>query len=204
MIRHRTLLASGLLIAVLALGATGWILTSRLTQEKTPAGDGIVSVPADTHGPFQLIDHKGRETTEADFAGEKVLLYFGYTHCPDICPTALQDISTAIDILGPEAGQVRPLFITVDPERDRQEHLADYVPLFHERMVGLTGPKEKIDAVARDFRVYYSLRRDIDPVDYPVDHSSYSYLLDEDWNLLLVFRHDASPETMAAAIKELL
>ena len=191
-------------IAVLALSATGWILTSRLTQEKTPGGVGIVSVPADTRGPFQLIDHKGREASEADFAGEKVLLYFGYTHCPDICPTALQDISLAIDALGPEAGKVRPLFITIDPERDRQEHLADYVPLFHERMVGLTGPKEKVDAVARDFRVYYSLRKDIDPVDYPVDHSSYSYLLDEDWNLLLVFRHDASPETMAAAIRELL
>lgn len=204
MLSHRALLVSGALIAVLALGATGWILTSRLTQEKTPAGEGIVSVPADSRGPFRLIDHSGRETTEADFRGEKVLLYFGYTHCPDICPTALQDISTAIDALGPDAQKVRPLFITVDPARDKQEHLADYVTLFHERMVGLTGTKDRIDAVARAFRVYYSLRKDIDPVDYPVDHSSYSYLLDENWDLKLVFRHDTAPETMAAAIKELL
>ncbi len=204
MLSHRALLACGLSIAVLALGATGWILGSRLTQEKTPAGEGIVSVPADTRGPFQLVDHNGQEVTEADFKGEKVLLYFGYTHCPDICPMALQDISTAIDALGPDAGKVRLLFITVDPERDRQEHLADYVPLFHERMVGLTGPQQKIDAVARAFRVYYSLRKDIDPVDYPVDHSSYSYLLDENWDLQLVFRHDTTPETMAAAIRELL
>ena len=204
MTSHRSLLITGAVIAVLAIGATGWILGSRLTQEKTPAGEGIVSVPADTRGPFDLIDHTGRRSTEADFKGGKVLLYFGYTYCPDICPTALQDISAALDALGPEAEKVRPLFITVDPERDKQEHLADYVALFHDRMVGLTGPKDRIDAVARDFRVYYALRKDIDPVDYPVDHSSYSYLLDEDWNLLLVFRHDAAPETMASAIKELL
>ncbi len=192
------------MIGVAAIGATGLILGSRLTQEKTPSGTGVVSVPFDTRGPFDLINHNGRSTTEADFKGEKVLLYFGYTYCPDICPTALQDISAALDILGTDGDKLRPLFITVDPERDKQEHLADYVTLFHERMIGLTGPKERIDAVARDFRVYYALRKDIDPIDYPVDHSSYSYLLDENWNLLLVFRHDASPETMAAAIKELL
>lgn len=204
MLTQRALLIWSALLAVLALSTTGWILGSRLTQEKTPGGDGIVSVPADSRGPFQLIDHRGQKTTEADFAGEKVLLYFGYTHCPDICPTALQDISRAVDALGPEAGKVRPLFITVDPDRDRQEHLAEYVTLFHERMVGLTGTQDKIDEVARAFRVYYSLRKDIDPVDYPVDHSSYSYLLDENWDLKLVFRHDTSPETMAAAIRELL
>ncbi|TQV79167.1 SCO family protein [Denitrobaculum tricleocarpae] len=204
MLSHRALLSSAVVIAVIALGTTGWILGSRLTQEKTPAGTGIVSVPADMRGPFDLIDHTGRRTTEADFRGEKVLLYFGYTFCPDICPTSLQDMSAAFEALGPDGDKLRPVFITVDPDRDTQAHLADYVELFHERMVGLTGPKERTDAVARDFRVYHSIRTDIDPVDYPVDHSSYTYLMDEDWNLMLVFRHGTSPEVMAAAIKERL
>ncbi len=198
---HRALLTFGIAVAVLALGTTAWILGSRLTQEKTPAGESIVSVPADMRGPFDLIDHNGRRTTEADFKGEKVLLYFGYTFCPDICPTSLQDMSAALDLLGSDGEKIRPLFITVDPDRDTQAHMADYVALFHERLTGLTGPKERTDAVARSFRVYHSIRTDIDPVDYPVDHSSYTYLLDEDWNLMLVFRHGTSPEIMAQAIK---
>ena len=204
MLSHRALLSSALVIGGLALGTTAWILGSRLTQEKTPAGESIVSVPADMRGPFDLIDQTGRRTTDADFKGEKVLLYFGYSFCPDICPTALQDMATALDSLGPDGEKIRPLFITVDPDRDTQAHLADYVTLFHERMVGLTGPKERTDAVARDFRVYHSIRTDIDPVDYPVDHSSYTYLMDEDWNLMLVFRHGTAPEVMAAAIRERL
>ncbi len=204
MLSYRTVLILGVTIAVAALGTTAWILGSRLTQEKTAAGENIVSVPADMRGPFDLFDHTGRRTTEADFKGEKVLLYFGYTFCPDICPTSLQDMSAALDALGPEGEKLRPLFITVDPDRDTQAHLADYVALFHERMVGLTGPKERTDAVARDFRVYHSIRTDIDPVDYPVDHSSYTYLMDEDWNLMLVFRHGTPPDAMAAAIKERL
>jgi protein SCO1/2 len=201
---HRPFLISGIVIAVLALGATAWILGSRLTQEKTPSGEGMVSVPTDLSGPFDLVDQRGRAVTQADFKGEKVLLYFGYTFCPDICPTSLQVIATALDDLGPAGTRVRPLFITLDPERDRAEQLGDYVGLFHERMVGLTGTQKQTDAVARDFRVYFTLRKDVDPIEYPVDHSSYIYLMDEAWNLTLVFRHDVSPEIIAAALREQL
>lgn len=201
---NRGLLAVAALVAVAALGATAWILIAEFTAPKTLVGEGLVPVPADTGGPFALIDHDGRPVTEAALKGEHALLYFGYSFCPDICPTTLQRIAAALDALGPAAARVRPVFISVDPERDTPAQLAGYVAAFHPRMLGLTGSKEKIDAVTRAFRVYYALRKDLDPEHYPVDHTSYSYLMDPDWKLVAVFRHDATPEAMAAALRERL
>ncbi|MCG8355005.1 MAG: SCO family protein, partial [Kiloniellales bacterium] len=132
------------------------------------------------------------------------LLYFGYTFCPDFCPAALQTFSATLDQLGEDAGEVQSFFISVDPERDTPEALADYVAHFHEQTRAASGPKDKIDAVARAFRVYYALRKDVDPVDYPVDHSTFGYLMDRDWKLVAVIRHDASPEAIAAAVRQIL
>ena len=97
-------------------------------------------------GPFALIDHTGTSRTERDFRGKLMLVYFGFTYCPDICPTDLQNIGLALDRLGAVGDKVQPLFITVDPERDTPAHLADYVPMFHPRLIGLTGDAEAIRA----------------------------------------------------------
>ena len=107
-------------------------------------------------GPFELIDHTGKPRTERDFRGKLMLVYFGFTYCPDICPTDLQAIGQTLDKLGAEADSVQPLFITVDPERDTAQHLAEYVPMFHPRLIGLTGSAEAIRKAADAYKVYYA------------------------------------------------
>jgi cytochrome oxidase Cu insertion factor (SCO1/SenC/PrrC family) len=121
-------------------------------------------------GPFALIDHTGQPRTDTDFRGKLLLIYFGYTNCPDICPADLMQIGLAMNGLGPAGEAVQPLFITLDPERDTAARLADYVPLFHPRLIGLTGSAEEIRRVALAFKVYYA-KYPPDSTDYLVDHS---------------------------------
>ena len=203
MVVDRLVLFAGAVLAVFALASTGWILTVKLTEEETLAGPGLVVMPASLGGPFDLIDHNGERITEETFAGHLTLVYFGYSYCPDICPISLQTLAAAMAGGGDEQG-VMAAFITVDPERDHADHLADYVPLFHERLVGLTGSIDEIEPVAKAFRVYFRHRKDVDPEAYPVDHSSYIYLMDRDWRLAAVFRHDATVDDMTMAIRRLL
>ena len=125
-----------------------------------------------------LIDHTGKPRTDQDFRGKLLLIYFGYSYCPDVCPTDLQQIALAVDRLGSAGVAVRPLFITVDPERDTAAHLAEYVPLFHPRLIGLTGSAEQIGRTALAYKVYYA-KFPPDSPDYVVDHSSFIYLVDE-------------------------
>ena len=129
-------------------------------------------------GPFALIDHTGKLRTDEDFRGKLLLIYFGYSYCPDVCPTDLQQISLAVDGLGAAAEAVQPLFITLDPERDTPVHLADYVSLFHPRLIGLTGSAEQIRRVALAYKVYYA-KYPSDNQDYVIDQSSFVYLVDE-------------------------
>ena len=107
-------------------------------------------------GPFALTDQAGHARTDRDFRGRLMLVYFGFTFCPDVCPTDLQAIGLALDRLGPDGDQVQPIFITVDPERDTASHLADYVPMFHPRLIGLTGSADAIRKVADAYKVYYA------------------------------------------------
>src|ERR687889_279470 len=122
-------------------------------------------------GPFALTDQEGRPRTDADFRGKLMLVYFGFTYCPDVCPTDLQEIGLALDKLGPAGEAVQPLFITLDPERDTQQHLADYVPLFHPGLLGLTGEASAIREAARAYKVY-SAKVPTEGGDYTVDHSA--------------------------------
>ena len=148
-------------------------------------------------GPFTLIDQHGRTVTDRDFRGRWLLVYFGFTYCPDVCPTSLARNGDAVTLLGDKGKQVVPVLITVDPERDTPEKLKDYVVSFHPRAVGLTGTPEQIAAVAREYRVYYATaRRDADK-DYLVDHSSITYLIGPDGRFVKVFRHEANAEEMA-------
>ena len=106
-------------------------------------------------GPFELVDHTGARRTDADYHGKLALIYFGYTYCPDVCPTDLQAVAATLDLLGDDGHAVQPLFITIDPARDTPEHLAGYVPLFHPRLVGLTGEADAIRRAARAYKVHY-------------------------------------------------
>ncbi len=155
-------------------------------------------------GPFTLVDHTGRTVTEADFRGRMTLVYFGYTYCPDVCPTSLSTIAEAFDILGNEADAITPILVTVDPERDTREALADYVAAFHPRLIGLTGSVEQVTAAAHAYRVFFSKvqEKDGEPDDYLVDHSAYTYLMDTDGKYLTHFPHGIDPNEMARRIAE--
>jgi cytochrome oxidase Cu insertion factor (SCO1/SenC/PrrC family) len=151
-------------------------------------------------GPFELIDHTGARRTDADYRGKLALIYFGYTYCPDVCPTDLQAVASALDLLGDRARAVQPLFITIDPERDTPGHLADYVPLFHPRLVGLTGDADAIRRVARAYKVHYAKVVLPDSPDYAMDHSAFIYLVDAQGRYLGFFPPGTSPERMATII----
>jgi cytochrome oxidase Cu insertion factor (SCO1/SenC/PrrC family) len=152
-------------------------------------------------GPFRLTDQEGRIRTEADFRGKLLLVYFGFTYCPDICPTDLQAMGLALDQLGAAAEAVQPLFITLDPARDTREHLADYVKLFHPRMLGLTGEQRAIDAAAAAYRVHHARVATQDGSDYTIDHSAFVYLMGRNGEFLGFFPPGTAPERMAAAIR---
>jgi protein SCO1/2 len=150
-------------------------------------------------GAFSLVDQAGRPVTEADFAGRWLLVYFGYTYCPDVCPTELGIVAAALDTMGPAGEAVTPVLVTIDPERDTPAQLADYVSRFHPRMIGLTGSPEQVAQAARAYRVYYAKTRPAGAGDYLMDHSGFVYLVGPDGRVRSLFRPETSPEAMAAA-----
>ncbi len=153
-------------------------------------------------GPFSLTDHTGKPVTQDDFKGKLMLVFFGYTYCPDICPAELQVMSAALDALGADAEKVTPVFITVDPARDTVEQMASYVASFHPRLVGLTGSEEAVKQAAKAYRVYYAKAGDANSPDYLVDHSAFVYLMGRDGNYLTHFSYGTSAEKMAAGIRK--
>ena len=166
-----------------------------------------VSTPAAAAigGPFTLQDIHGRTVTDRDFRGSWLLVYFGYSYCPDVCPTTLNDVSTALDQLGDRARDLRPIFITIDPRRDTPQALATYLAAFSPRLDGLTGTPEQIAAVAKEYRVYYAEHRTgPGPDDYTMDHSSVLYLVGPDGRFRSVIRADTSPDQIAADIAKRL
>ncbi|WFU28812.1 SCO family protein [Bradyrhizobium sp. CB1717] len=153
-------------------------------------------------GPFELVDQTGKPRSDRDFRGRLMLVYFGFTYCPDVCPTDLMAIGQALEQLGPDADAVQPVFITLDPERDTAEHLAEYVPLFHPRLLGLTGSLAAIGTAAEAYKVYFAKI----PIgkkagDYTVDHTSFIYLMDRDGRYLGFFPPGTSAERMAEIIR---
>jgi cytochrome oxidase Cu insertion factor (SCO1/SenC/PrrC family) len=153
-------------------------------------------------GPFALTDHTGKARTDRDFRGELMLVYFGFTYCPDVCPTDLMAIGQTLDLLGADAEKVQPIFITVDPERDTTEHLADYVTLFHPRLIGLTGGLDAIREAADAYKVYFAkVATGKDNANYTVDHTAYIYLMDRDGKYLGFFPPGTSAERMVEIIR---
>ena len=166
--------------------------------EKSPYSKGI-------GGPFSLTDHNGIARTERDFDQSYKLIYFGFTYCPAICPTELQKITAVMTMLPPPlANKIQPLFITVDPQRDTQEIMKNYVSLFHEKIIGLTGTPEQIEQAKQAYRVYAKKVQDETLTDYTVDHSSYIYLMSPDNQLLGMYRTKDSAQDLVSAIKKLV
>lgn len=153
---------------------------------------------------FQLADHNGRLRTLADFKGKAVVLFFGYTQCPDVCPTTLSTMREAMTLLGDDAKRVQVLFATVDPERDTPALLAQYVPSFDPSFLGLRGDEKTTVATARDFKVFYVKQPGKTPGTYSVDHSTGSYAFDPSGRLRLLLRHGETPANVAADLKLLL
>lgn len=163
--------------------------------------EGLLSGRAPVGGPFELTDQTGQRRTDADFRGKLVVLYFGYTYCPDVCPTELQSISLALDKLGPGADLVQPLFITVDPERDTPARLADFVSSFHPRLIGLTGSLAEIRKTAIAYRTFFAKNGGTAPNDYSVDHTGFIYLIDKDGRYLGFLPPGLAPDAIADAIR---
>ncbi|WP_138381085.1 SCO family protein [Luteithermobacter gelatinilyticus] len=156
-------------------------------------------------GPFTLVTHKGETVTEQTYKGKYMLIYFGYTFCPDVCPTELQAMTSALDLVPENVRQkIAPLFITVDPERDTVEIMAQYVPLFHEALTGLTGSREQVDAVKKAYRVYAVKTEETDASEYLVDHTSLIYLMDKNGDYLSHFSYGTPADQIAARLAKLV
>jgi protein SCO1/2 len=196
------LLIFGLIIA--ALAGVGFYHYShpQETVHILNTKDKQTGVPA-LGGGFQLMDTQGTLRTEKDFLGRWVFVYFGYTFCPDICPTALYHITQAIDQLGPEGRQIQPLFITIDPERDTQDVLRLYIQNFHKSFVMLTGKEENIQKVMKKYRVYSAKIPHHTPDAYLMDHSSIIYVMDPSGQYATHFNHETPPADIVKQFHEI-
>ena len=193
-----------------ALGAIGLLLGALVAILVVPeAREKLTSAPsvgrALIGGPFSLIDQTGKRITEKDFAGRYMLVMFGFTFCPDVCPSGLQVMSAALDKLGRKSDRLTPIFISLDPERDTPEQLKTYVASFHPRLVGLTGTTADIDAAAKAYRVYYKKVRDEkSSATYTIDHTALIYLMGPDGSYVAHFTHTTGVDTLAERLGKLL
>lgn len=193
-------------LAAIALAAyVAWQVT-RPMPIATVGSSSSVAVPSQIKigGPFMLTDHQGNRVSDEAYRGKLMLIYFGYGYCPDVCPTELQNMAVALDEMGEAGAEVLPIFITVDPERDTVEFMAEYVANFHSRMIGLTGSREEVDAAATLYRVYHAKVKSGSDSDYLVDHSSFVYLMGRDGNFLTMFRGATDPQIIAETITDYL
>ena len=191
-------LAVGLII-IAAIGAVEFHAFFRGADATSPATSSAAG------GPFSLIDGSGATVTDQTYRGKWELVFFGYTYCPDLCPTTLNTISDALTALGPLADKVQPLFITIDPKRDTQAVMRDYVKNFDPRIVGLTGSPEAIAAVAKEYKIYYAVHRTGDgPDDYLMDHSGFVYLMDPAGRFVRVLSGETAARAMADKLRPLL
>lgn len=184
----------GLLIALLLLGTGAIVWLSGSGMSNTLVG-----------GPFTLQDGDGAQVTDRDFRGKYMLVYFGYTFCPDVCPTTLNEVADALERLGPKGAKLQPIFITVDPKRDTPAVVKQYAAAFTPRLIGLTGSPEQIAQVAKEYRVYYAERpTGPGPGDYSMDHSSVIYLMGPDGKFIAPIRPTATGAEMAADLAKYL
>jgi len=190
-----------LVVTFVAAGALWYLgdLRAHSTSQSVPTGETVV-----LGGPFTLKDQDGNIRTEKDFRGRYMLVFFGYTYCPDVCPTTLAVMAEALKQMGPRADKVVPVMITVDPKRDTPEKLKEYLSSFGPRVVGLTGTPEEIAAVAKEYRVYFREHPAENGGEYTVDHSGVVYLMDPRGEFVANYSLETSPDRMAGDIQKRL
>lgn len=191
--------------SVIAVGVQWW----RNQPSALPTVDAVPFKATDITGAtfardFALTDHTGSKRTLADYKGKVILMFFGYTQCPDVCPTAMQRFQEVYKILGPQSARVQVLFVTLDPERDTREILAQYVPWFDKTFVGLYGSPEETAAVAKEYRVFYAKRKSEGALAYTLDHWAGAYAYDPAGRIRLYLAPGLSAAEVAADVKRLL
>jgi protein SCO1/2 len=189
-----------LIFAAFTVGLVSMLAVIFVLTGRTPAPIATASAVG---GPFTLTDQSGQKFSEQNLAGKPFLIFFGFTNCPDICPTALFDVSEVMRALGKDADKTQALFITVDPERDTAEKLRDYLSSFDKHLVGLTGTPEEIAAVLKTFRVY-AKKVPTEKGDYTMDHTALIYLMDRNGKFVSPFRLNRRPEESAAELRRYL
>ena len=189
----------GLLVVAIALGGYLWHLGN--LRQNAPAGPAEAAAPTTAiGGPFTLTDSTGMTRTDTEFRGKFMLVFFGYTYCPDVCPTTLAVMQAALDMMGAEADRVVPIFITIDPKRDTPEAIKAYLVPFGPRFVGLTGSDADIAAAAKAYRVYYQVHDQPDG-NYTLDHTGIVYLMDTKGQFLGNYTQETPPDQMAKDIR---
>jgi protein SCO1/2 len=194
------------IVAGLAIGAAMALVVFPDARERLLPAVSIRSAgQALVGGPFTLTDHTGKRVSDKDFRGRFMLVFFGFTFCPDVCPTGLQVMTAALEKLGPKAERITPVLITIDPERDTPAQLASYVKSFHPRLIGLTGSPAEIDAVTKAYRVY--VKKVPDPkstAGYTFDHSAIIYLMGPDGAYRTHFTHTTNVDALADRLSKML
>ena len=195
-------LARLLVVLLFVLGAGLWAATW-WREQASPQQSVGVAVPGGVElgGQFTLVAPDGHSVTDADYRGQFMLVYFGYTFCPDVCPTELQAVAASLALLGDQAKRVAPIFITIDPERDTPKAMGEYTKLFDDRLIGLTGSAEQIAKVAKEYRVYYARAESKGSSAYLMDHSSFLYLMGPDGKFRGLLKPGSTPEEIAAMIR---
>jgi protein SCO1/2 len=197
MLRNRQALIPYLLLVAALAGGLLWH-----QSELVPGlGKNVITGRADVGGPFRLIDHTGKTVSDADFRGRYMLIYFGYSFCPDVCPTTLAVMAAALDKMGVDQNRIVPVFITIDPERDSPVVLKKYLAAFGPRFVGLTGAPQQIAQVEKEFRVY-AKKQPMAGGNYGMDHSSVMYLMGPDGRLVGFYDEAIQPEDLAKDLKK--
>lgn len=188
--------------AVAVLAAASGFLVYQQTAGNENSGSLIEPLAA-IGGPFELVDGNGETVTDATFAGKPLVLFFGFTYCPDVCPTTLSELQGWIETLGPDADKLNYAFVTVDPERDTPDVMRDYVWAFDKRIFPLTGSREQIDAVIKSYRVY-AKKVPLDDGDYTMDHSAAVYLMNSDNKFVGTIAYAEAEETALEKLRRLI
>lgn len=191
--RKQAIFAVIALLLTLAIGLAAALFRG---DGHMPAGIGEALVG----GPFSLRDQDGKAVTDKDFLGKHMLVFFGYTYCPDVCPTELQVMTQAIEAMGAAGEAIQPVFITIDPERDTPEVLKAYVANFGSRLVGLTGSQEEVAAAAKAYRVFYKKVENADGNAYLMDHTSIIYLMDPKGRFVRHFSYSTDAKALTEAL----
>ena len=201
-IKIATVMALGLVLG----GLIALLMLPDARQRLMTAAAPVATMgKAQVGGPFTLTDQSGKTVTDADFRGKYLLVYFGFTNCPDVCPTGLQVIAQVLDQLGPKADRITPVFISLDPERDTPQALAEYVKAFHPKLIGVTGSLDQVADVARAYRVYFKkVKDDKSTAGYTLDHTSIIYVMDPKGEFVAHFTHATAVDAIVSRLQKML